>query len=65
MKALEIIVGIIGVCVVAPIWYYLLYKILLAVNTTELMWFLFWVYLPAAFLSVIIRVVVESQKKKP
>ena len=30
-----------------PIWFYLLYKILEAVQASELMWFLYWVYLPA------------------
>lgn len=33
-----------------PIWFYLVYKILLAVDATELMWFLFWVYVPTSLL---------------
>jgi hypothetical protein len=34
------------VFITMPIWYYLLYKILTAVNATDLMWFLYWAYLP-------------------
>lgn len=29
-----------------PIWFYLIYQIMKAVNATELMWFLFWIYVP-------------------
>ena len=29
-----------------PIWYYLFYQILIRVEATELMMFLFWVYVP-------------------
>ena len=35
----------------APIWYWLLYQILARVNASELMWFLYWVYVPVAFLA--------------
>ena len=44
------IAGLLALFVTLPIWYYLLYKILLAVNASELMWFLFWVYFPASIL---------------
>jgi hypothetical protein len=31
-----------------PIWFYLIYQILVRVQATELMFFLFWVYVPIA-----------------
>ena len=46
MVAMKAWLGILQVFIVAPIWYYLLYKVLVGVNATELMWFLFWVYVP-------------------
>lgn len=58
MKAIRVITGILSVFVVMPIWYYLLYQILVRVNATELMFFLYWVYLPVALTtSILIRIV--------
>ena len=37
--------------IVAPIWYYLLYQVLARVGATELMWFLYWIYVPVAVFS--------------
>lgn len=51
----KIISGILAVFVILPIWYYLLYKILIAINATELMWFLYWVYLPVGLLVSILQ----------
>jgi hypothetical protein len=34
-----------------PIWFYLLYQVLVTVNATPLMWFLYWVYIPATFIG--------------
>lgn len=62
VKAAKWIIGILSIVVVAPIWYYLLYKILVAIQATELMWFLYWLYLPAALLSATIAKIVEMQK---
>ncbi|WP_428419244.1 hypothetical protein [Methylibium sp.] len=36
--------------VVTPIWYYLMFKLLQSANASELMWFLFWAYVPLHFL---------------
>jgi len=44
----------------APIWYYLLYRILEAVNASELMWFLYWVYVPVALLCGVLSKVAEN-----
>lgn len=50
MKTSKIIMAIAYLFVTGPIWFYLLYKILVLVNATELMFFLYWVYLPVSLL---------------
>jgi hypothetical protein len=48
------------VFVTTPIWYYLLYSILVAINATDLQFFLFWVYVPVSLLvSYVIKVMEE------
>lgn len=42
---------IISIFVTTPIWFFLIYKIMVAVNASELMWFLFWVYVPASLIA--------------
>jgi hypothetical protein len=58
---LKIIAMILTVFVTMPIWYFLLYRILTAVGATELMWFLYWVYIPVAIVSMIIAKIVEGE----
>jgi len=48
MKAVALILSLL---ITMPIWYYLLYKILIAVNATDLMWFLYVAYIPVGFVS--------------
>jgi hypothetical protein len=43
-----------------PIWFYLIYSILLAVDASELTWFLFWVYLPASALVSFIGSLIDE-----
>ena len=45
--------------IVLPIWYYLLYQILVRVEATELMMFLFWVYVPLDFILMVFGSVVK------
>lgn len=47
MKAALALVYLVAV---VPIWYYLMFKLLVAANASELMWFLFWAYVPLHFL---------------
>ena len=54
------IVGILSLCISTPIWYYLMYKILVMVQATDIMWFLFWVYVPVGLLVQILVKVSES-----
>jgi membrane protein DedA with SNARE-associated domain len=63
VKAAKTIANVLSTFIVMPIWFYLLYKVLSAVNATELMWFLFWVYIPVGILARIIYAIVERSEK--
>lgn len=54
MNKLKMINAIIMVLVPLPIWVYLMYQIMVRVQATELMWFLFWVYAPVTVVTGII-----------
>lgn len=56
----KIIASLAAIFISVPIWFYLLYKILVLVNATELMWFLYWIYLPA---TMFVHIVAASIKK--
>lgn len=62
MKAAKAIVAVLSVVVIAPIWYYLLYRVLESVQATPVMWLLYWVYLPVALLCGIINKLLELEK---
>lgn len=55
------IAGILQIFVTLPIWFYLLYQILVRVQATELMFFLFWVYFPVGILAAIINAIAVSK----
>lgn len=57
---MKVIAGLISMFITLPIWYFLFYKILEAVNASELMWFLFWVYVPISVLVSIIAKISED-----
>jgi len=59
---MKIVEACIGVFIVMPIWFYLLYKILVAINATELMWFLFWLHLPLSMFISVLSKIIESDK---
>ncbi len=60
MNKWKVISLVLGLTTYMPIWFYLMFKILEAVEATELMWFLFWVYVPVAIVMTIINKVVED-----
>lgn len=60
MKKLKVIHGLLAVLVILPIWFYLMYQVLERVNASELMWFLYWVYLPASVLVTGIGKIIEE-----
>ena len=54
--------GLLTLFITMPIWYYLIYKILTLVVATELMWFLYWVYLPIGITAQILVKIAEGQE---
>lgn len=53
-------IGILTICIQVPMWYWLIYKILLSVNANETMWLVFYVYVPFAFAIQIAGKLVEN-----
>ena len=56
--------GSIRILIVQPIWYYLLYKLLEAAHASQLMWFLYLVYLPVSIVLAIVEIAVKEILKK-
>lgn len=69
MKPLKIVNAVVMWFITLPIWLYLLYQILIRVEATELMWFLYWVYVPFAIFVGIVGKIVEqpaqAERSKP
>lgn len=59
-KGIKIIGILLGLVIVYPIKFYLFFKILKFIEATELMWFLFWVYIPTTILVTIIIHLLEK-----
>ena len=57
---MKVIGAILGLFVSLPIWFFLMYRVLEAVNATELMWFLYWIYLPVTILVSVITKIAEA-----
>jgi len=57
---MKIVSAFITLVVGLPIWLYLQYQVLVRVEASELMWFLFWVYLPAVILAGIVGKLAEQ-----
>jgi len=60
MNKNKIVGALLSVFFTMPIWFYLLYQILIRVEATELMFFLYWVYVPICFLAVILLKLAED-----
>ncbi|MCK5293889.1 MAG: hypothetical protein KAJ49_04505 [Arcobacteraceae bacterium] len=52
---------VLGLTTYLPIWFYLMYKILQYIEASELMWFLFWIYLPVTIIITIISKIGEEK----
>ena len=48
--------------VILPIWLYLLYRILQAVEATNVMWLLYWLYIPAHLFAAVLRAIWEHEE---
>jgi hypothetical protein len=57
MKGLKIIYALLTLFITIPIWYFLLYTILVDIKADRLTWFLYWVYIPVGlFASILERI---------
>ena len=63
MNKATIVCGCLTVGVTLPIWLYLVYRILVAVQATELMMFLFWIYLPTTLFAHVLSSIIVGLKK--
>ena len=65
MNALKIVYILIAVFITLPISLWLQYQVLSRVQATELMMFLFWIYVPLVFVVAIVgRIVAADEAKK-
>lgn len=64
MNGIKIFNGLLALVITLPIWFYLQYKILVMIQATELMWFLFWVYLPVTIFISVTSKIIEGLEKK-
>lgn len=62
MKKMHFLSSVLAICVSVPIWFYLLYRVLEAVRADNLMWFLYFVYLPVSLFVQIVAKLMESMK---
>ena len=53
-------IAILGLLISMPLWYWLVYEILVRVQATTLMWVFFWIYAPVGFLIAILKAVLEG-----
>lgn len=51
---------LIGLMVHTPIWYWLVYQILVRVDATPTMWVFYWIYLPVGLVMGVLRVVTDG-----
>ena len=53
---LKIVAAICALFITLPIWFFLLYQILVRIDASELMFFLFWAYVPfSIFVGVVAK----------
>lgn len=63
MGIVKLVCVLMSVFITVPIWYFLLYRILSTVQANELMWFLYWVYVPISFFVAIIAALIRFYEK--
>lgn len=63
IKKAKTVSGVLAVLFTMPIWFYLLFQILYRVEASELMWFLYWGYVPIGMAIAIIKVITDQETK--
>ena len=59
-KGMKIVNAMLAVFVGLPIWFYILYQVLSAIEASELTWFLFWAYVPVTIFIQIVGKALEE-----
>ena len=62
-KAIDLVWIFVTVLISWPIYIYLTYQIMVRIEATEVMWFLYWVYVPIIILLGTLRAMTESVLK--
>jgi len=63
MNKIKFVNGIIMMCIQLPIWYFMMYQLLDFMKADNLLWFLFWVYVPVGFFTKFLANFIESKEK--
>jgi hypothetical protein len=50
MGKLKVVNGLLAVFVTLPLWLGIMYKVLETIEASELLWFMFWIYVPVSVL---------------
>lgn len=58
-KLITAISTLVAIFITAPIWYYLMYRILQGVHASNVMWLLYWIYWPLTFFLSLVGQVVK------
>jgi len=60
MEKGKAIQALLAIFVVMPIWFYLLYKLLELSGATDVMWLLYWVYVPVGLFTSALAKITED-----
>ena len=60
MKIVAGLVAFLSILIALPTWYYLLYQVLVRVQATDLMFFLFWVYAPLGLILHLLSAAIKQ-----
>ena len=62
MTVSKLVMSLLVVFITMPIWYYLLYRVLVAVNATEVMWLLYYVYVPVGLFVSVLQGIITAKR---
>lgn len=57
----KVIMGVLKLLILTPIGFYLFFNVLKSINATELIWFLFWMYVPIMVICAIISTIIGGK----
>jgi hypothetical protein len=61
MGKLKFVNGLLAVFVTLPLWLGIMYQVLQGINASDLLWFMYWVYVPVVmFVTFISRVLADD-----